>query len=51
MGLREGDKIEYGGCQSIKEGLGLRYYVKNKAAAGKHMKNWLRFAVAWWHTL
>ena len=50
MGLWDVDKIEYVGRQGVKEGLGFRYYDKNKVVAGKPMKDWLRFAVAWWHT-
>ena len=50
MGLWDVDKIEYVGRQGEKEGLGFRYYDKDKVVAGKKMKDWLRFAVAWWHT-
>ncbi|RBP99152.1 xylose isomerase [Bifidobacterium xylocopae] len=51
MGLWDIDKIEYvGRSAGIQEGLGFRYYDKDKVVAGKPMKDWLRFAVAWWHT-
>jgi len=37
MGLWDIDKIEYVGRQGVKEGLGFRYYDKNKVVAGKPM--------------
>lgn len=50
MGLWDIDKIEYVGRKGEKEGLGFRYYDADKVVAGKKMKDWLRFAVAYWHT-
>ena len=41
MGLWDIDKIEYVGRQGVKEGLGFRYYDKNKVVAGKPMKDWI----------
>ena len=32
------------------EGLAFHYYDADKVVAGKKMKDWLRFGVAWWHT-
>jgi xylose isomerase len=31
--------------------LAFRYYDPNKVVYGKKMKDWLKFAMAWWHTL
>ena len=31
--------------------LAFRYYEPEKVVAGKKMKDWLKFAMAWWHTL
>ena len=28
-----------------------RYYDAEKVVLGKPMKEWLKFAMAWWHTL
>ena len=51
MGLWNMDKIEYvGRGNGPKEGLGFHYYDADKVVAGKPMKDWLRFGVAWWHT-
>jgi xylose isomerase len=43
-------KIEYVGTSDPKAGLGFRYYQPDRVVAGKPMKDWLRFAVAYWHT-
>ena len=32
------------------EGLAFHYYDADRVVAGKKMKDWLRFGVAWWHT-
>ncbi|RSX58824.1 xylose isomerase [Bifidobacterium samirii] len=50
MGLWDIDKIEYVGRDNIEQGLGFRYYDADKVVAGKKMKDWLRFGVAYWHT-
>lgn len=51
MDLWNVDKIEYvGRSQGPSESLGFHYYDPEKVVAGKKMKDWLRFAVAWWHT-
>ena len=43
-------KIPFEGTAS-KNPLAFHYYDENKVVAGKPMKDWLRFAMAWWHTL
>ncbi|OZG48658.1 xylose isomerase [Bombiscardovia coagulans] len=51
MGLWDIDKVAYAGRSAdVREGLAFRYYDKDRVVAGKPMKDWLRFAVAWWHT-
>ena len=51
MGLWDIDKIPYVGREKgPQEGLAFHYYDANKVVAGKKMKDWLRFGVAWWHT-
>ena len=51
MGLWDVDKIEYVGRQKgPQEGLAFHYYDADRVVAGKKMKHWLRFGVAWWHT-
>ena len=51
MGLWDIDKIPYVGReQGPKEGLAFHYYDADRVVAGKKMKDWLRFGVAWWHT-
>lgn len=51
MALWDIDKIEYAGkAAGEEEGLAFRYYDADKVVAGKKMKDWLRFAVAYWHT-
>lgn len=44
------DKIQYEGPQS-KNPLAFKWYDENKVVAGKTLKEHLRFAVAYWHTL
>ena len=52
MGLWDIDKIPYVGREKgPQEGLAFHYYDADKVVAGKKMKDWLRFGVAWWHTL
>ena len=51
MGLWDIDKIPYVGREKgPQEGLAFHYYDADKVVAGKRMKDWLRFGVAWWHT-
>ena len=51
MGLWNVDKIEYVDRErGPQEGLAFHYYDADRVVAGKKMKDWLRFAVAWWHT-
>ena len=51
MGLWDIDKIPYvGRDKGPQEGLAFHYYDADRVVAGKKMKDWLRFGVAWWHT-
>ncbi len=43
-------KIQFEGKDS-KNPMAFHYYDENKVIMGKTMKEWLRFAMAWWHTL
>lgn len=43
-------KIKFEGAQS-KNPMAFRYYDPEKIVLGKPMKEWLKFAMAWWHTL
>jgi xylose isomerase len=43
-------KIKFEGTKS-KNPLAFRYYDAEKEINGKKMKDWLKFAMAWWHTL
>lgn len=43
-------KIQFEGKES-KNPMAYRYYDADKVILGKSMKEWLRFAMAWWHTL
>lgn len=43
-------KIKYEGPQSHNP-LAFRYYEADKVVLGKKMKDWFKFAMAWWHTL
>ena len=43
-------KIKFEGKES-KNPMAFRYYDAEKVINGKKMKDWLRFAMAWWHTL
>jgi xylose isomerase len=42
-------KISFEG-QSSNNPLAYKWYDENKIVAGKPMKDWLRFAVAYWHS-
>jgi len=44
------EKIKYEGKGS-KNPMAYHYYDANKVILGKPMKDWLKFAMAWWHTL
>lgn len=44
------EKIKFEGKES-KNPLAFRYYDAEKIVMGKPMKDWTRFAMAWWHTL
>ncbi len=43
-------KIPFVGTDSPEQGFGFRYYDADKVVAGKTMKDWLRFGVAYWHS-
>ncbi|MEI3461540.1 MAG: xylose isomerase [Bacteroides eggerthii] len=43
-------KIKFEGKES-KNPMAFRYYDAEKVIMGKKMKDWLKFAMAWWHTL
>ena len=43
-------KIPFEGPES-KNPLAFHYYEPDRIVLGKKMKDWLRFAMAWWHTL
>ncbi len=44
------DKIRFEGKES-RNPMVFRYYDAEKVVMGKKMKDWLRFSMAWWHTL
>ncbi len=44
------EKIKFEGKES-KNPLAFRYYDAEKEVYGRKMKDWLRFSMAWWHTL
>ena len=43
-------KIPFEGAAS-KNPLAFHYYDPERVVLGKKMKDWLKFAMAWWHTL
>ena len=43
-------KIQFEGKES-RNPLAFRYYDAEKVVLGKKMKDWFKFAMAWWHTL
>ena len=43
-------KIQFEGKES-KNPMAFRYYEANKVVLGKTMAEWLKFSMAWWHTL
>ncbi len=44
------DKINYVGNSSLTSGAEFHYYNPDEVVAGKKMRDWLRFSVAYWHT-
>ncbi|BAG83777.1 xylose isomerase [Candidatus Azobacteroides pseudotrichonymphae] len=44
------EKIQFEGLES-KNPLAFRWYDENRVVLGKTMKEWLRFSMAYWHTL
>ncbi|RLP09592.1 xylose isomerase [Propionibacterium australiense] len=44
------DPIPFVGTADPHQGLGFRYYQPERIVAGRPMRDWLRFAVAYWHT-
>lgn len=44
------DKIRFEGKES-RNPMAFRYYDAEKVVMGKKMEDWLRFSMAWWHTL
>ena len=44
------DKIPFEGPESTNV-MAFHYYQPEKVVMGKKMKDWLKFAMAWWHTL
>ena len=42
-------KIKFEGKESMNP-MAFRYYDAEKVIMGKKMKDWLKFAMAWWHT-
>ena len=44
------DKIKFEGTESYNP-MAYRYYDADRVVLGKPMKEWLKFAMAWWHTL
>ncbi len=43
-------QIKYEGTKGG-DGLAFRYYDKERVVLGRKMKEWMPFAMAWWHTL
>ena len=43
-------KIKFEGKDS-KNPLAIHYYNADQVVCGKKMKDWFKFAMAWWHTL
>ena len=50
MYFPEIDKIKFEGQES-KNPMAFHYYEPERVVAGKKMKDWFKFAMAWWHTL
>jgi xylose isomerase len=43
-------KVPFEGTES-KNVLAFHYYEPERIVMGKKMKDWMKFAMAWWHTL
>ena len=43
-------KIPFEGTESMNP-MAFHYYDAERVVMGKKMKDWLKFAMAWWHTL
>ena len=43
-------KIQFEGSES-KNPMAFRFYDAEKVVMGKKLKDWLKFSMAWWHTL
>ncbi|KRN00171.1 xylose isomerase [Loigolactobacillus rennini] len=51
MSIWHVDKVPYvGHKKNLKSGLAFQYYNPDEVIAGKKMRDWLRFSVAYWHT-
>ena len=44
------EPLPFVGTSDPRQGLGFHYYQPDRVVAGRPMKDWLRFAVAYWHT-
>ncbi|MFR8086621.1 MAG: xylose isomerase, partial [Leuconostoc gelidum] len=44
-------KVAFVGNQSLQAGDGYHYYNADEVVAGKKMSEWLKFSVAYWHTM
>lgn len=44
-------KVEFVGNKSLQAGDGFHYYNADEVVAGKKMSEWLKFSVAYWHTM
>jgi xylose isomerase len=44
------EQIKFEGKES-RNPMAFRYYEADRMVMGKPMKEWMRFAMAWWHTL
>ncbi|AZZ60828.1 xylose isomerase [Oenococcus sp. UCMA 16435] len=45
------DKVKYVGNSGFKAGDGFHFYNPEEEIQGKKMKDWLKFSVAYWHTM
>ncbi|MFT9231104.1 MAG: xylose isomerase, partial [Bifidobacterium sp.] len=51
MDLWNVEKVAYvGRTRGPQESLAFHYYDAERVVAGRKMKDWMRFGVAWWHT-
>ena len=44
-------KVSFVGNKSLNAGNGYHYYNADEVDAGKKMSEWLKFSVAYWHTM